>query len=786
MTISCDKPRPKLRVPNQTTPQLAWTPPAYIPPTLEGMQRVLREALAGIYDELVRGQQGSSILPLVDGTIDALSGTTIQGVGDGQVIVLPQPIAGQIDTVRIILDAVVSPVTVVHPDGTSDTITAPGAYDYIAANGTTFETSAATAILGGVPTDHLLGRDTPGTGATEYIAVGGGIEFTGTGAIEVGEYSGDVVKAAGGTVLTISPDAVTNAKLADMAQATIKLRASGAGTGNPIDGTITQALDMAGSTRGALPLRGAATWGLLVPGTLDLPLCSNGAGADPTYRLLVTAGINDGAVTNGKLRDSVGLALIGRSVNSTGTPSDIGTTAGSGAVMRESSSVIGWGTIATAGIGNNAVTFAKVQQVASKTALGRSTAGTGNVEELGPGAAGECFRVNDAGTALGFFDVNTTSITDAAVTNAKLANMSEARVKGRARGAGTGVPVDLTSGQLGEIIRYAGQEDFSLAAGTFNDFVLDETTKIVRIDPSGSGDVVVTGWEMGTSNTGGSFRLCKQGTGGRVVLKHATGSSSGNQHQLPDGADYILSRQNEGVLMQNVGGRWQLSALEMPIGRLLRTTVYTAGSSTHTYTARTNTVDIEQCGAGGGSGGVQGNASAGSDGASGGGGGGGYDRGTFAVTPGGTSSYSVGGGGSGGSGATPGAGTDGGDTTTTELGISEGGGGSAGVSADGDVKASPGGAKGGSSGAGDITSDGIAGGLGWNVSGVVQAGDGGASVLSAGQRGGMLVDTGQGIAGTAPNQGYGVGASGAASSTQAVNRNGAAGRPGVVIYREYS
>lgn len=50
-------------------------------------------------------------------------------------------------------------------------------------------------------------------------------------------HTGDVT---GATVLTIAADAVTNAKLANMAEALLKGRASGAGTGDPTDLTATQ------------------------------------------------------------------------------------------------------------------------------------------------------------------------------------------------------------------------------------------------------------------------------------------------------------------------------------------------------------------------------------------------------------------------------------------------------------------------------------------------------------------------------------------------------------------
>jgi hypothetical protein len=53
----------------------------------------------------------------------------------------------------------------------------------------------------------------------------------------------DVTYDDDGNVISaiIKPDSVTNAQLADMAEATFKMRAAGAGTGNPINGTAAQA-----------------------------------------------------------------------------------------------------------------------------------------------------------------------------------------------------------------------------------------------------------------------------------------------------------------------------------------------------------------------------------------------------------------------------------------------------------------------------------------------------------------------------------------------------------------
>lgn len=59
------------------------------------------------------------------------------------------------------------------------------------------------------------------------------------GPISDGDY-GDIVATVSGTVLTINSGVVTNAKLADMTQATIKGRAAAAGTGAPVDLTASQ------------------------------------------------------------------------------------------------------------------------------------------------------------------------------------------------------------------------------------------------------------------------------------------------------------------------------------------------------------------------------------------------------------------------------------------------------------------------------------------------------------------------------------------------------------------
>ncbi len=69
--------------------------------------------------------------------------------------------------------------------------------------------------------------------------------------------------------------------------------------------------------------------------------------------------IADNAVDNTKLRDSSGLSVIGRTGNTTGDPADIVASI-DGQVLRRSGTSVGFGTVGTAGIADDAITTAKI------------------------------------------------------------------------------------------------------------------------------------------------------------------------------------------------------------------------------------------------------------------------------------------------------------------------------------------------------------------------------------------------------------------------------------------
>jgi microcystin-dependent protein len=86
---------------------------------------------------------------------------------------------------------------------------------------------------------------------------------------------------------------------------------------------------------------------------------ANVTGAKIADANVTTIKIADNAVDNTKLRDSSGLSVIGRTGNTTGDPADIVASI-DGQVLRRSGNSVGFGTVGTAGIANDAITTAKI------------------------------------------------------------------------------------------------------------------------------------------------------------------------------------------------------------------------------------------------------------------------------------------------------------------------------------------------------------------------------------------------------------------------------------------
>jgi hypothetical protein len=108
------------------------------------------------------------------------------------------------------------------------------------ATGDIDDNAVTFAKLENISSGHLIGRHSAGSGDPQSIGIDGGLELQGAN-LRRAALTGDVTASAGNNTTTIANDAVTNAKLANMAQATIKGRQAGAGTGDPEDLTASQA-----------------------------------------------------------------------------------------------------------------------------------------------------------------------------------------------------------------------------------------------------------------------------------------------------------------------------------------------------------------------------------------------------------------------------------------------------------------------------------------------------------------------------------------------------------------
>ena len=273
----------------------------------------------------------------------------------------------------------------------------------VAANAVTF------AKMQQIATDRLLGRDSLLTGDVEQLTVGGGLEFTGSGGIQTSAFTGDVTKAAGGTSTTIANSAVTMAKisatgtpsastflrgdgswqavpaLTDGDKGDITVSASGA-TWTIDNGVVTVAKISATGTPGSGNfLRGDGSWSTATASIADadygdITVSSSGTVWTIDNDVVTYAKMQNVSATDRLLgRDASGAGdveelTVGGGIEFTGT-GGIQTSAFTGDVTKSAG-----GTSTT--IANDAVTFAKMQNISTDRLLGRDAAGTGDTEEL--------------------------------------------------------------------------------------------------------------------------------------------------------------------------------------------------------------------------------------------------------------------------------------------------------------------------------------------------------------------------------------------------------------------
>jgi len=327
--------------------------------------------------------------------------------------------------------------------------------------GTSSQWTTANPVLaegepGFITTTNTLKIGDGSTAFASLPAIGGG------GGVSDGD-KGDITVSASGATWTIDNDAVTNAKLANMAEATIKGRAVGAGTGDPTDLTAAQATAVITSASGGGTtnfLRADGTWAAPPTGGVsdgdkgDITVSGGGA----------TWTIDNGVVTAAKFQDIAADRIIGRVTAGTGSVETLTATqvrtlinvadgANNYVHPNHSGDVTSVADGATT-IANNAVTLAKMADVATSTVFYRKTAGTGDPEVqtlatlktdlglTGTNSGDQTITLTGdvTGSGTGSFAA---TIANGAVTAAKFQDVAQNRIIGRIA-AGTGSVTALT------------------------------------------------------------------------------------------------------------------------------------------------------------------------------------------------------------------------------------------------------------------------------------------------------------------------------------------------------
>lgn len=234
-----------------------------------------------------------------------------------------------------------------------------------------------------------------------------------------------------GTIATagIADAAVTFPKLLDASAISVLVgRGAAAGVGDFQEITLGAGMTMTGTVLSSSGGGGAPTDATYVVMSLNATLTNErtlAVGAELTLTdggagLNATLSVTAAGITSAMLRNSAALTVIGRSANSAGVPADIAAAAASGAVLRESGSVIGFGTIVAAGIASAAVTDAKISDRAAVSVFGRSANTSGVGADIAAGANGNVLR--RSANVVGFGQVDLADGTNAVTGAAAIAN----------------------------------------------------------------------------------------------------------------------------------------------------------------------------------------------------------------------------------------------------------------------------------------------------------------------------------------------------------------------------
>jgi hypothetical protein len=244
------------------------------------------------------------------------------------------------------------------------------------------------------------------------------------------------------------------------------------------------------------------------------------------FAIISTTALADNSVTYAKLQDVAALSVVGQPTNVAGDAVDI--TAGADFnILRRSGTAIGFGSIdlSQAGaVGSSRLAYANVAQGSARSVWGVGGNATADHADI-QGTADQVLVVNTAGTALAFGTVATGGITAAAVTYAKIQNLAGLSVMGRsASSSGVGADITGTANQFLQVnsgatalafVTMGG--DAALSSGTLT--VQPQAITFAKIQNSAAAGLSVVGR---STNSAGSFAEINAASDFQVLRRSGT------------------------------------------------------------------------------------------------------------------------------------------------------------------------------------------------------------------------------------------------------------------------
>lgn len=221
-------------------------------------------------------------------------------------------------------------------------------------NATTIANDAVTfAKMQNIVTDSLIGRDTAGTGDPENITLNATLSMDGAGALRRSALTGDITAPVGSNATTL---ATVNANVGTFGDAThvAQITANGKGLVTAVTNVSIAGVPPADGDYGDITVSGSGlVWTI-----------------DPNV------------VTYAKFQQGTARSVLGVTGNAGANYAPIQGTADQVLVINGAGTALTFSTVATAGITAKAVTFAKIQDIATDSLIGRDTAGTGVSENI--------------------------------------------------------------------------------------------------------------------------------------------------------------------------------------------------------------------------------------------------------------------------------------------------------------------------------------------------------------------------------------------------------------------